>query len=141
VLMLPQNASSSPVNAGTFTEAQIAAEQAAFMRKVYAIMGAGLGATGLTALVVAHSPGALRLIFGGGAGVFYGLLFAELIMVWTFAALARRMSAIGAGALFYVYAIVNGLTLSVIFLRYTEGSIASTFFVTAGTFGAMSVYG
>jgi hypothetical protein len=139
--MLPENAPSSPLRAGTYTEAQIAAEQAGFMRKVYAIMAAGLGATALTSLVVAHSPAALRLIFGGGGGVFYALLFAELIMVWSFASLARRMSAVGAAALFYVYAIMNGLTLSVIFLRYTEGSIASTFFVTAGTFGAMSAYG
>src|SRR5262245_20735521 len=138
--MLPQNAS-SPQNAATFTPDQVAAEQAAFMRKVYAIMAFGLGGTGLTALVVANSPSALRFIFGGGGGVFYGLLFAELIMVWTFAALARRLSAIGAAALFYAYAIMNGLTLSVIFLRYTQGSIASTFFVTAGTFAAMSAYG
>jgi FtsH-binding integral membrane protein len=138
--MLPQNAS-APHNAATFTPDQIAAEQAAFMRKVYAIMAFGLGATALTSLVVAHSPSALQLIFGGGAGVFYGLLLAELVMVWTFASLARRLSAVGAAALFYVYAIMNGLTLSVIFLRYTQGSIASTFFVTAGTFGAMSAYG
>ena len=48
------------------------------------------------------------------------------------------MSAVGAAALFYIYAILNGLTLSVVFLIYTKGSIASTFFVTAGTFGAMS---
>ncbi len=138
--MLPQNAS-QPLHAGTFTPAQVAAEQAAFMRKVYAIMAFGLGATALTSLVVAHSPEVMRFIFGGGAAIFYVLLLAELVMVWSFAALARRMSAIGAAALFYAYAIMNGLTLSVIFLRYTEGSIASTFFVTAGTFGAMSAYG
>jgi uncharacterized protein len=139
--MLPQNASPQPLHAGTFTEAQIAAEQAAFMRKVYLFMAGGLGTTALTSLVVAHSPEALRFIFGGSGGMFYALLIAELVMVWTFASLARRLSAIGAGALFYVYAIVNGLTLAVVFLRYTQGSIASTFFVTAGTFGAMSLYG
>jgi FtsH-binding integral membrane protein len=137
--MLPQNAS-RPLNAGTFTPAQVAAEQAAFMRKVYAIMAFGLGATGLTALVVFHSEAATRFIFGT-PGVYLGLIIAELVMVFTFAALARRMSAIGAAALFYIYAILNGLTLSVVFLIYTKGSIASTFFVTAGTFGAMSAYG
>jgi FtsH-binding integral membrane protein len=137
--MLPQNAS-APHNAATFTPDQIAAEQAAFMRKVYAIMAFGLGATGLTALVVANSATALKLIFGT-PGVFYALLIAELIMVWSFATLARRLSAVGAAALFYVYAIMNGLTLSVVFLVYTQGSIASTFFVTAGTFAAMSGYG
>ena len=137
--MLPQNAS-QPLNAGTFTPAQVAAEQAAFMRKVFAIMAFGLGATGLTALVVFHSEAATRFIFGT-PGVYLGLIIAELVMVFTFAALARRMSAIGAAALFYIYAILNGLTLSVVFLIYTKGSIASTFFVTAGTFGAMSAYG
>ena len=137
--MLPQNAS-QPLNAGTFSPAQIAAEQAAFMRKVYAIMAFGLGATGLTALVVFHSEAATRFIFGTPV-VYLGLIIAELVMVFTFAALARRMSAVGAAALFYIYAILNGLTLSVVFLIYTKGSIASTFFVTAGTFGAMSAYG
>ena len=137
--MLPHNAS-PPLNAGTFTPDQIAAEQAAFMRKVYAIMALGLGTTGLTALVVFSSEAATRFIFGT-PGVYLGLIVAELVMVFTFATLARRMSAVGAAALFYLYAILNGLTLSVVFLIYTKGSIASTFFVTAGTFGAMSAYG
>ncbi len=137
--MLPQNAS-QPLNAGTFTPSQIAAEQAAFMRKVYAIMAFGLGATGLTALTVFHSEAMTRFIFGT-PGVYLGLIIAEFVMVLTFASLARRMSAVGAAALFYAYAILNGLTLSVVFLIYTKGSIASTFFVTAGTFGAMSAYG
>jgi len=140
--MLPQNASQpdNVVGARSFTPSQIAAEQAAFMRKVYAIMAFGLGATALTALVVFHSPAAKEIIFGSRA-VFYGLLLAELVMVWAFTPLARRMGAIGAATLFYVYSIVNGLTLSVVFLIYTQESIASTFFVTAGTFGAMSAYG
>ena len=137
--MLPQNAS-QPLNAGTFTPEQVAAEQAAFMRKVYAIMTFGLAATGLTALVVFHSEAATRFIFGT-PGVYLGLIIAELVMVFTFASLARRMTAVGAAALFYIYAILNGLTLSVVFLIYTKGSIASNFFVTAGTFGAMSAYG
>lgn len=137
--MLPQNASAPA--AGAYTPDQVAAEQAAFMRKVFAIMAAGLGVTGLTALVVSHSPAALKLIFGGGAGVFYALLLAEVVMVWSFASLARRLSAIGAASLFYIYAIMNGLTMSVIFLVYTKDSIASTFFVTAGTFAGMSAYG
>lgn len=139
--MLPQNAPpSSAPHAGSFSPSQIATEQAAFMRKVFAFMAGGLGATALTALVVFHSEAATRFIFGNRA-VFYGLLLGELAMVWSFSSLARRMSAVGAAALFYLYAIVNGLTLSVIFLIYTQGSIAETFFVTAGTFGAMSLYG
>ena len=123
-----------------FSEAQVAAENAAFMRKVYAIMAAGLGVTGLTALIVAHSPSLSQVIIGNRA-VFYTLLLAELGMVLLFASLANRMSAIGAAALFYTYAMVNGLTLSVIFFVYTTSSIATTFWITAGTFGGMSIYG
>jgi FtsH-binding integral membrane protein len=122
------------------SEAQIAAETAAFMRKVYAFMAAGLGATALTALLVASSATAIRFILLNRV-VFYGLLLGELAMVWTFSSLVDRMSAAGAAALFFAYAIVNGLTLSVIFLVYTMSSISLCFFVTAGTFGAMAAYG
>ena len=73
--------------------------------------------------------------------VFYGLLIAELAMVWGFSALVNRISTVAAGAMFFTYAIMNGLTLSIIFLAYTSESIASTFFITAGTFGAMSAFG
>ncbi len=137
--MLPQNVS-APSSARAFSPDQVAAEQAAFMRKVYLFMSGGLATTALTALVVAHSAAATKLIFGT-PGVFMALLVAELIMVWSFSSLARKLSAVGAASLFYVYAIMNGLTLSVVFLVYTQGSIASTFFVTAGTFAGMSVYG
>jgi FtsH-binding integral membrane protein len=123
-----------------FSEAQIAEETAAFMRKVYAFMAAGLGVTALTSMLVASSEAALEIIVGNRL-VFYGLLFGELAMVWTFSALARKMSAVGAGALFFSYALLNGLTFAVIFVLYTRSSIASTFAVSAGTFGAMSAYG
>jgi FtsH-binding integral membrane protein len=137
--MLPQNAS-QPLDAGRFTAAQIAAEQAAFIRKVYAIMAFGLGATGVTALTVFHSAAAKKLIYGT-PGIFLGLVFAYVLMVWTFSSLAKRMSAVGAAALFYIFAIMNGLMFSVLFLVYTEASIASTFFVTAATFAGVSAYG
>jgi FtsH-binding integral membrane protein len=123
----------------TLTPEQVAAEQAAFMRKVYAFMASGLGATALTAMLVVSSETMLRAILN--RPVFYGLLLGELVMVWSFSALARRLSAIGAGALFFVYAIMNGLTMSIIFLIYTRASIATTFYVTAGTFAVMSLYG
>src|ERR1700679_3584336 len=99
--MLPQNAS-QPMTAGTFSESQIAAEQAAFMRKVFAIMGAGLAATGLTALTVAHSDTAKQIIFGNPF-VFFGLLIAELAMVWSFSRVAQRFSSVGPAGLFYAY--------------------------------------
>ena len=122
------------------TAEEVQAEQASFLRKVYLVMTAGLVATGVTAMAVASSQAMIDLVLGN-KWVFYGLLFTELVMVWTFSSIAERVSAAAAGALFLAYAVVNGLTLSVIFLVYTRSSIATTFFVTAGTFAAMSAYG
>lgn len=139
--MLSPNVSTQPAGgAGRFTQAQIDAEQAGFMRKVFAFMAAGLGVTGVTAMVVAGMPVVRDIVYGNPI-VFPALLIAELLMVVMFRRAAARLSAVGAAALFYVYAIMNGLTLSVVFLLYTKGSIASTFFVTAGMFGGLSVYG
>jgi len=121
-------------------EAKVAQENAAFLRKVYLIMAAGLAATGGTAMAVASTPALVQLIFGNPL-VFYGLLGVELLMVFTFSAVARRVSALAAGALFLSYAVVNGITMAAIFLVYTRSSIATTFFVTGGTFAAMSAYG
>ena len=137
--MLPQNAS-QPMSAGAFSESQIAAEQAAFMRKVFGIMAAGLAATGLTALTVSHSETAIRFIFGNPI-VFFGLLLGELAMVWSFSRVAQKFSAIGTATLFYAYAIMNGLTLTVFVLRYTRESLESTFFITAGMFAGISAFG
>jgi hypothetical protein len=121
-------------------QAQVAGEHAAFFRRVYAFMSLGLTATGVTAMLVASSEAALQLIVGNRI-VFYGLLLAELVMVWSFSAALKRVSTATAGAMFFAYAILNGLTLSVIFLAYTGGSIASTFFVTAGAFAGLSAFG
>ncbi len=125
---------------GRFSAEQVASENAAFMRKVYGVMSVGLALTALTSLVVASTPAAIEAIFGNRI-VFYGLLIAELAMVWGFSAIAKRVSAVVAGLLFLAYAVVNGLTMAVIFLIYTKASIATTFFATAGMFGVLSVYG
>jgi FtsH-binding integral membrane protein len=134
------NTPAGSVPTGRLTPAQVAAEQAEFMRKVFAFMTGGLALTALTAWLVAHSPTALNLIVGNRL-VFFGLIIAEIIMVMSFARLAQRLSASGAASLFFFYAIINGLTLSVIFLAYTQASIATAFLVTSGTFGGMSAYG
>ncbi|MEO6954352.1 MAG: Bax inhibitor-1/YccA family protein [Polyangia bacterium] len=115
-------------------------EAALFMRKVYAFMSAGLGVTALTAWLVANSVTMQQLIFGNRL-VFYGLLFAELGMVVVFSSMVRKMSASNAAILLFCYAIVNGMTLSIIFLLYTHASIFTTFLVTSATFGTMSIYG
>jgi len=119
---------------------QVSADSNAFLRKVYAFMSAGLLATALTATAVASSETLVRALLTNPI-LFYGLIFAELGMVVAFSALASRLSAAVAGALFFGYAVLNGVTLSLVFMAYTASSIGSTFFVTAGTFGALSAYG
>jgi len=108
--------------------------------KVYGWMAAALALTGLIAWQVANSPEAVKFIVGNQM-VFFGLIIGELILVMVLSWAIRKISATVATALFFLYAAVNGLTLSVIFLAFTQASIASTFFVTAGTFAAMSAYG
>lgn len=106
----------------------------------YRWMAAGLGVTGLVAMLVASSPAALELILGNRI-VFYGLLFAQLALVFTFNGAARRASTAAVAGMFFLYAALTGATLSVIFLVYTMASIASVFFVTAGAFAGLSLVG
>jgi FtsH-binding integral membrane protein len=112
----------------------------AFLQRVYLFMALGLGATGLVALAVAASPAAMGFVFGTPL-VFPGLLIAQLLLVISFSAAASRVSVGTAAAMFFGYAALSGVTFSAIFLRYTSGSIASTFLVTGGMFAALSLYG
>jgi uncharacterized protein len=121
-------------------EQQIAQETQRYMVKVYGWMCAALAVTGFVALFTASSEIMINIIFGSRF-VFYGLIILELVAVGFLAGLIHKMSASMATLLFIGYSILNGLTLSCIFLIYTSESIASTFFITAGTFGAMSIYG
>lgn len=111
-----------------------------FIRSVYNWMGLGLGTTALVSLFTASSPALLNLVFGNQL-VFFGLIVCELLLVVGLSGAINRLQASTAALMFFVYSALNGVTLAVIFLLYTQASIASTFFVTAGTFGAMSLYG
>ncbi len=111
-----------------------------FFMQVYGWMTSGLLATGILAYYTAHSPWLLSIIFGSKL-VFYGLLLANLGIVFVLSRSIQSLSATAASFLFFVYASLNGLTLASIFLLYTYSSIANVFFITAGTFGAMSAYG
>lgn len=110
------------------------------MAKVFWWMAMGLGLTGVVAFAVPRIEPLMQIIYGTPF-VFIGLLIFELALVFGMSAMLHKMSYPVAAAAFTFYAAVNGLTLSVIFLVYTEASIATTFFVTGGTFGAMAVYG
>lgn len=110
------------------------------MRKVYGRMFFALVVTALTALYVASSPALLATILGS-RGIFFGLIIAELAVVFIVSGMLHKLSSTTAVLLFYLYAILNGVVFSSIFVVYELGSIAYTFFITAGVFGAMTVYG
>jgi FtsH-binding integral membrane protein len=116
------------------------AESQRFMTKVYGWMTLALVVTGTVALYTASSQFLIETIFSSRL-TFYGLIIAEFIMVAALAGWVSRMSASTATLVFVLYSALNGLTMSAIFLVFTAESIASTFFITAGTFGAMSLYG
>ena len=111
-----------------------------FIRSVYNWMAIGLALTGFVAWYVSNTPALLNLILGNQI-LFFGLIIAELALVFTISARVHRMKASTATALFVLYAALNGATLSFIFIIYTRSSIASTFFVCAATFIACSIYG
>ncbi len=114
--------------------------QSEFIRRVYNWMGIGLATTALVAMFTASSQSMLQLIFATPM-VFFGLIAVELGLVIALSAAINRLQASTAALMFFIYSALNGLTLSAIFLAYTQASIASTFFITAGTFAAMSIYG
>jgi FtsH-binding integral membrane protein len=112
----------------------------AFLWSVYRWMAAGLVVTGLTAMLVASSPAARSLVFGSKL-VFGGLLVAQLVAVIAFTPVATRVSTAAAATMFLAYSALTGVTLSSIFLVYTNSSVAQVFFVSAGAFAGLAVYG
>ena len=96
--------------------------------------------TGFVAYRTTQSEFLLELIFSSSFG-FIGLILAELALVFWISSGIQRMSSNMAIGLFLLYSVLNGMTLSVLLIAYTGASVASTFFITAGMFGAMSVYG
>jgi FtsH-binding integral membrane protein len=114
-------------------------EERTFITRVYGWMAGGLVTTGLVAAYTAANPALIRAIFG--SGLFWVLIVAELGIVMALSWAIKHMSPVMAISAFLFYAALNGLTLSMIFLIYTAESIGLTFFITAGTFGAMCIYG
>lgn len=125
---------------GIRPRSDVQAEQTRFLLRVYNWMGGGLLATGIVAYFASNSPAISGLIFSNPI-IFFGLIIAELAMVGALAGWVMKMRAKTAAMVFFGYALLNGLTLSFIFLTYTQSSITTAFVVTAGTFGAMSLYG
>ncbi len=122
------------------TAQQVQTIQATFINKVYAWMCLALTVTGFIAYRTAQSEALLGLVFGNSI-ILIGLIIFELGIVFWMSKNITNISSNMAIGLFMLYSALNGLTLSAILLVYTASSIASTFFITAGTFGAMSIYG
>jgi len=111
-----------------------------YLTKVYNWMAIALLLTGLVAYFTSQSEAMVQAIFGSKI-LFFGIIIGELALVGYISARIHKLSSYNATLLFLTYTVLNGLTMAVIFLAYTSASIASTFMITAGTFGIMSIYG
>ena len=110
------------------------------MKKVYLKMTLALIVTALTALWASTSQGYISFLVSH-SWFMWVLVAAELGLVFAISGAINKLSSAAASGLFYLFAVVNGLMLCTIFLAYSPAAITKTFFITAGTFGAMSVYG
>ncbi len=139
------------VSTADYSQSQAAGYDAglrAYMLRIYNYMASALALTGITALVAANSPAVVSALYTMGAngqvgmsGLGWLVAFAPLGMVLWLSFGINRMSMQTAQISFWAFSVLMGLSMTSIFLIYTGESIARTFFITAGTFGAMSLYG
>jgi uncharacterized protein len=115
-------------------------EQKSFMTRVYGFMALGLFLTAIISFFVSKSPALLSIVFGNPI-LYWGLFLVEIFLVGYLVVRVNQMQVSTAMNLFIAYSVINGFTLSFIFLAYAKSTIASAFFTTAGMFGVMSVYG
>ena len=142
--MEKQTAMANPIDRRYVTQAGAAAADIdvglrQYMLKVYNYMTGGLVLTGVIAYFVANSPTILRAIYG--TPLQWVVILAPLGFAMLFGFKIQSMRASTAQLLYWVFAAVMGLSLSYIFLAYTGASVARVFFITAGTFAGMSLYG
>jgi len=112
----------------------------AFLRGVYGWMCIGLIVTALTASFIAGSPTVIRAIATNRL-LFWALILAQLGIVIALSARVQQLAASTASLLFVAYSALTGVTIAFVLLAYTGESVAATFVVTAGMFGAMAAYG
>lgn len=112
----------------------------AILKNVYLWMTMALAISGLTAMLVAGNAELMQTIYAG-RGTLFVLFLVQFGLIWLISARIGSMSFVTATLLYIAYSVVTGVTLSSIFLLFTTGSIASVFFITAGTFAALSIYG
>ena len=119
---------------------EVSAAFPVLMRKVYVWMTLALVITAFTAYGVATSPGIMQAIYTNQI-LFWGMIIAEFALVSGVSAAINRLSLTTATLMFILYSVINGALMSYVFLAYTASSVATVFFVTAGTFGAMAFIG
>ena len=124
----------------SYSQQQIIDETSSFFQKVYGWMFLGLIISGVTAYWIASDPALYESILFNKT-IFYSLLFGELALVFGLVWLRKKISSQLAILMFLTYCFMTGLTLSVIFLVFTIESIGQIFFISAGMFGSMSIYG
>lgn len=129
-----------PVETSNYNSRSLTSNVSRAMRLVYVNMTLALVVTGIVAWLCAGSMAYMSYMYTSRWTIWI-LFFIELAIVWGVTAGINRLSVPVASLLFYAFAVLNGLTLAPIFMVYTQTSIAKTFFITAGTFGAMSIYG
>jgi uncharacterized protein len=112
----------------------------AFLRTVYGWMCAGLAITAVVAFSIASSPALIQAVVMNRL-LFIGLFVAQIGLVFYLSARVDRIAPGTASLLFVAYSALTGVTLSVLVIAYTGASIATTFVVTAGMFGALALYG
>ena len=121
-------------------ELEMSAAFPVLMRKVYLWMTLALVITGFTAYYVASSETLITAIMTNQI-LFWGLVIGELALVFGLSAAINKLSLTTATLMFVLYSVINGATLSFIFLVYTYSSITNVFFITAGTFAVMALFG
>ena len=110
------------------------------MKRVYLKMFLAMIVTAVTSFVCMNVP-AVFVTLMSNSGLYFGLLIAEVVLVFVLAGALNKLSSPVASLIFYVYSILNGVVLSAILAAYTASSVFSTFVITAAVFGTMTVYG
>lgn len=125
----------------SLTQEEVIAEQQRFMIKVYTWMSVALAVTGFVAMWIASQGEILKALFITNRWMIFGLIIVQFVLVGSLVGWINKMKANIATLIFIGYSVVTGIVLSSIFVVFTSESIASTFFITAGTFAVMSFLG
>jgi FtsH-binding integral membrane protein len=129
-----------PINPTSWSNASELSKTAKFMSRVYGWMMLGVGMSGIVAYAISQNTNIAEMLMQN-RGAIWGIILLQLALVVIIPTAMNRMSSSLMGLLYFIYAGVTGVTLSFIFLAYTQSSIFSMFFLTAFSFGGLSATG